>query len=69
MNIDEQTHFNSLFQCHINELTLQGKSPKTIEMYSYYLRQVGGFFDCCPDQLSSEQLKTYFLYLVNNRSS
>ena len=68
MNINEQTRFNSLFQRYLNELTLQGKSPKTIEMYGYYLRAVSDFFDCCPDQLSTEQLKQYFLFLVEHKS-
>jgi hypothetical protein len=34
MNIDEQTRFNQLYQAYLNELTLQGKSPKTLDMYS-----------------------------------
>jgi len=68
MNIQDQIRFDSLYQRYLNELTLQGKSPKTINMYSRCLRQIGDFFDCCPDQLTSEQLKTYFLDLVNRRS-
>ena len=32
MNTDNQTRFNQLYQLYLNELTLQGKSPKTIEM-------------------------------------
>lgn len=68
MNTDNQTRFNQLYQQYLNELTLQGKSPKTIEMYSSYFRQATQFFDCCPDQLSTEQLKSYFLYLVQNKS-
>ena len=68
MNIDEQNRFNALYQTYLNELTLQGKSPKTIEMYSRYLRRIGDYFDCCPDHLTVEQLKTYFLDLVSTRS-
>ena len=68
MTIDEQTRFKLLYDRYLNELTLQGKSPKTIEMYSRCLRKVGDYFDCCPDQLSAEQLKTYFLELVSTRS-
>ena len=68
MNIQDQIRFDSLYQRYLNELTLQEKSPKTINMYSRCLRQIGDFFDCCPDQLTSEQLKTYFLDLVNRRS-
>jgi len=68
MNIDEQIRFNSLYERYLNELTLQGKSPKTIEMYSRCIRKVGDYFDCCPDHLSTEQLKAYFLTLVESRS-
>ena len=31
MNIDEQARFTLLYQKYLNELTLQGKQPKTIE--------------------------------------
>ena len=68
MNIDEQIRFKPLYERYLNELTLQGKSPKTIEIYSRSLRKVGDYFDCCPDQLTAEQLKTYFLQLVATRS-
>lgn len=68
MNIDEQTRFNSLYERYLTELTLQGKSPKTIEMYSRCIRKVGDYFDCCPDHLTAEQLKSYFLELVSTRS-
>ncbi|OMH38824.1 site-specific integrase [Motiliproteus sp. MSK22-1] len=68
MNIEDQIRFDSLYQRCLNELTLQGKSLKTINMYSRCLRQVGDFFDCCPDNLTAEQLKIYFLDLVDRRS-
>ncbi len=53
---------------YINELKLLGKSDKTIECYSRALRQTADFFDTCPDDLSVEDLKRYFLYLVDNKS-
>jgi hypothetical protein len=34
ININDQTRFNQFYQAYLNELTLQGKSPKTIDMYS-----------------------------------
>ena len=55
----EQQRFDYLYQSYLNELTLQGKSPKTIDCYSRCLRQVSQHFDICPDQLSTNQLKTY----------
>jgi|GEM_PF-3873341 len=36
MNINDQTRFNNLYQEYLNALTLQGKSPKTVDMYSRY---------------------------------
>jgi len=68
MNIDEQTRFNKLYERYLNELTLQGKSPKTIEMYSRCIRKLGDYFDCCPDHLSTEQIKAYLLQIVESRS-
>ncbi len=34
MITNELNRFNKLYLQHLNELTLQGKSPRTIEMYS-----------------------------------
>ena len=68
MNVKDQTRFNHLYQLYLNELTLQGKSPKTIDMYSRYIRQVSSVFDTCPDQLTTEQLKGYFPELVEQKS-
>jgi len=64
----EQTRFDNLYQAYLNELILQGKRPKTIDCYSRCLRQVTLFFNTCPDHLSAEQLKHYFLYLATHKS-
>jgi len=68
MNTFEQSRFNVLYQSYLNELTLQGKSEKTIDAYARCLRQTATFFDKCPDKLTIEELKTYFLYLVEHKS-
>ena len=68
MNTIEQARFNLLYQYYPNELTLQGKSNKTIDCYNRCLRQTATFFDTCPDQLTVEALKTYFLHLVKHKS-
>ena len=57
MNLTEQTRFNLFYQSYLNELTLQGKSEKTIDCYSRCLRQTATFFDIYPDQLTIEDLK------------
>lgn len=64
----EQARFNNLYQSYLNELTLQGKSPKTIDCYSRCLRQITNYFNACPDNLTTEELKIYFLYLVEHKS-
>lgn len=68
MNTRDQTQFDQLYITYVNELKLQGKSEKTIDCYSRCLRQIAEFFDTCPDNLSTEQLKQYFLYLVEHKS-
>lgn len=68
MNITVQTRFNLLYQSYLNELTLQGKSENTIDCYSRCIRQTATFFNACPDQLTVEDLKTYFLHLVEYKS-
>ena len=68
MNTQEQAHFNLIYQSYLNELTLQGKSVKTIDSYSRCLRQVATFFDVCPVNLTTDQLKSYFHYLVLHKS-
>jgi len=68
MNRQDQNRFNTLYQQHLDALILQGKSPKTQQMYGYYLHQVAEFFDTCPDHLTAAELKAYFLHLVETRS-
>jgi site-specific recombinase XerD len=68
MNFNETARFQDLHQRYLTELTLRGKSPKTIDLYTRCLRQVCDFFDTCPDQLSTDQLQQYFMHLVEHRS-
>lgn len=68
MNTKEQQRFHTLYQTYLNELTLQGKTPNTIDSYSRCIRQVTAYFDACPDTLTSDQLKTWFLHLTKTRS-
>lgn len=68
MDPSEQARFDELFQRHLRMLKLQGKSDKTIDVYARAVRRVAGHFDCCPDQLSPEQLEVYFGLLVDSHS-
>ena len=69
----EVNRFNTLYQRHLRLLKLQGKSKKTIDAYSRAVRRVSEHFDCCPDQLTPEQLEDYFgnlvdTYIIGNRT-
>ncbi|PSF06128.1 integrase, partial [Marinobacter fuscus] len=68
MNTHDHARFQVLHQRYHNELTLRGKSAKTIDLYTRCLRQVSDHFDTCPDQLSTQQLQQYFIHLVEHRS-
>ncbi len=68
MNSTQVNRFNELYQRHLRLLKLQGKSHKTIDAYSRAVRRVSEHFDCCPDQLTPEQLEIYFAGLVESHS-
>ena len=59
MDKAHQTHFDSLYQEHVNALIRQGKAEKTIEAYARAVRRIATYFDRCPDQLSVDDLKDY----------
>jgi len=67
MNINDQARFNQVYQAYLNELTLQGKSPKTVDMYNRGLRQVSVLFDTCPGTLTAAKLNAYFLSLAETK--
>jgi integrase/recombinase XerD len=60
MNQHEQERFDGLYSKHLHALKLQGKCEKTIDGYARALRRIAGYFDCCPDRLNPEQLKSVF---------
>lgn len=68
MDPSEQSRFDTLYQRHLRMLKLQGKSDKTIDVYARAVRRVTNHFDCCPDQLTPEQLEIYFGQLVESHS-
>ena len=68
MNQAEVNRFKKLYQRHLRLLKLQGKSQKTIDAYSRAVRRISEHFDCCPDQLTPEQLEIYFGELVDTHS-
>ncbi|WP_117234776.1 site-specific integrase [Vibrio maerlii] len=68
MDTKQKHYFNQLYQQHLDNLTLQGKRPATIDAYSRAVRRIANFFDCPPDNLSLEQLRIYFRQLINTHS-
>jgi len=68
MKAKEVKRFKKLYQRHLRSLKLQGKSQRTIEAYSRAVRRVSEHFDCCPDQLTPEQLEVHFSRLVETHS-
>ena len=68
MNTQQQQHFQHLYQQHLDNLSLQGKRPATIDAYARAVRRVATFFDCPPDNLTLNQNKTYFVQLISTHS-
>lgn len=68
MNTIDQQITDHLYQLHITNLKLQGKRPKTIELYAHSLRRLIDYFDRRPDELNVDDLKHYFADLINTHS-
>ena len=68
MKPSEQNRFNRLYSKHLRALKLQGMSDKTLDVYARAVRRVADYYDCCPDQLTPEQLAAYFAALVESHS-
>ena len=58
---------STLRQTYINELTLRGLSPRTIECYVGWVYDLARYYHKPPDQLSDGQLKDYLLHLRSER--
>lgn len=68
MTPDDQTTLNIMHQRLLDELILQGKSPRTQQVYTLYFRQAAKYFDRCPTDLTKQELKDYFCHLAVERS-
>ncbi len=68
MNNNELAHYNNLYEQHLTNLKLQGKRPATIDAYARAVRRISHHFDCCPDTLTTVQLKMYFASLMKTHS-
>jgi len=68
MIASEAERFSPLYEQHLTALKLQGKRPKTVEAYGRAVRRLSTYFDRCPDNLSTDDLRAYFSDLVDSRS-
>jgi integrase len=68
MKSSEQARFDTLYKRHLRALKLQGMSDSTMDVYARAVRRVTQYYDCCPDQLTTEQLAVYFAELVESHS-
>lgn len=68
MKPNELQRYQSLYVQHLTNLKLQGKRPATIDAYSRAVRRISQHFDCCPDNLTTDQLKQYFASLIQTHS-
>ena len=64
----EQNRFDTLYNRHLRALKLRGLSDKTIDVYARAVRRLTTHYQCCPDQLTIEQLEAYFAELVVSHS-
>lgn len=68
MNKSQRIKFESLYRKHVSALKRQGKAASTIDVYSRAVRRIAESFDCCPDNLTQEQLEAHFDALVESHS-
>jgi len=69
MNKREAQKFNQLYTRFDKALHLQGYSASTIEAYTFAIRRVADYFDCCPSQrLRKDDLRDYFADLLKTHS-
>jgi site-specific recombinase XerD len=57
----------ALRQRFIEDLQLRNRSPKTIEVYVYHLREYALHFHQSPDQLTLDHAHRYILYLLKDK--
>jgi len=69
MNAEELDKFKKLLAAYEQALRLQRKRERTIETYCQYLWKVAKHFNRCPDNLSADELKSYFAWMLNRYAS
>jgi len=51
----------------IQDMQLRGLAPGTQKTYVDAIRELAGRYHRCPDQLSEEDIRDYFIYLKDER--
>jgi site-specific recombinase XerD len=64
MNAEELAKFKQLLAAYDQALRLQRMRERTIETYRQYLWKVAKHFNRCPDDLSTDELKSYFSWML-----
>jgi hypothetical protein len=49
------------------DLQLRGLAPKTQQCYLEAVKHLAQYYRRAPDQLSAEEIRQYFLYLLNEK--
>jgi len=65
MNAEELDKFKQLLAVYEQALRLQRKRERTVETYCQTLWKAANHFNRCPDDLSAEELKGYFSWMLN----
>ncbi len=56
-----------LRQRMLNDMQLRGLSPKTQAVYVFAVQQFATHYGKSPDLIDEEELRNYFLYLINDK--
>ncbi|MCE2838178.1 MAG: site-specific integrase, partial [Cyanobium sp. 49614_E6] len=65
MNAEELEKFKQLLAAYDQALRLQRMRERTIETYRQYLWKAAKHFNRCPDNLSADELKSYFAWMLS----
>jgi hypothetical protein len=68
MNPSEQARSDRLVAKAIEAMKLHGLYKKTIDSYCLTLRRIANFFGRCPDNITSDESRTYFKSLTERSS-
>lgn len=68
MDLNEKSRFDTLYQKNLAALNRQGKADKTIDAYTRAVRRLTEYVDRCPDDLSIDELKSFFTALIETHS-